>query len=206
MLVHRQVLLLLKGHPGSGKSTLARLLAQRLHWTLVDKDDARDCFTTLEGTVGKDELNALSYSVMWRIVDTQLSCSNCVIVDCPLARWQLYNVGLQLARKHMARVLVVECETLDQEVWKMRLEARGERDAATSCSHKPCSWEELQLLLKGYKGCDAWTGLPDQAPEHHLRLDTSSTPPADLTALVVDRLRTLVSETSLQGYELGRGL
>lgn len=99
MNMETPMLLLMKGHPGSGKSTLARLLAKRLRWALVDKDDARDCLGALKAAVGREELNTLSYTIMWRVADTQLACGNSVIVDCPLARRQLYEAGLRIAQQ-----------------------------------------------------------------------------------------------------------
>ena len=45
----------------------------------------------------QEELNALSYEVMWRYIEKQLLCGLSVIVDCPLAREALFAKGRQLA-------------------------------------------------------------------------------------------------------------
>ena len=44
----KPVLILMKGHPGSGKSTVARCLSELTHICIIDKDDARDCLTSLQ--------------------------------------------------------------------------------------------------------------------------------------------------------------
>ena len=51
VLSDAKILILFKGHPGVGKSSLARALAVRLRCPIIDKDDARDCLSTLSGTV-----------------------------------------------------------------------------------------------------------------------------------------------------------
>ena len=169
-------MILMKGHPGSGKTSIARCLSELMRMPLIDKDDARDCLTSLQGinTPGKvrksptepstdwlvgiapahldvsDEkisithlynngaitllktliidcfweklifytarlgsqvdLNVLSYEIMWRYAETQLLCRNSVIVDCPLARKELFQQGKHLASQacfcsHVSRSL-----------------------------------------------------------------------------------------------------
>lgn len=96
------VLLLLKGHPGSGKSTLAKLIASDRHFTLSDKDDARDCLKAAEDATGPArswDLNALSYNIMFTVAATQLSCGLSVVVDCPLSKVELYYQALDVAKK-----------------------------------------------------------------------------------------------------------
>lgn len=45
----------------------------------------------------KADANALSYEIMWRYAQTQMNCGLSVIVDCPLAREELYQKGAALA-------------------------------------------------------------------------------------------------------------
>ena len=103
-------LLLLKGHPGTGKSSLAEGLARLLHWPLVDKDDARDCFEGEAGlrSVPQSVLNTLAYRVMFRTAARQLKVGNSVVVDCPLSRKSLYADAQTLA----AEVLAGWCRSL----------------------------------------------------------------------------------------------
>lgn len=97
------VLLLMKGHPGSGKSTVALEIARRCCWPLVDKDDARDPLELLaDRRVALSEaavkaLNEASYDIMFRVTARQLLCGLSTVVDCPLARPQLYVLAKALA-------------------------------------------------------------------------------------------------------------
>ncbi len=44
-------------------------------------------------------LNTCSYDAMWRVAGRQLSGGNSVVVDCPLARRQLYDDGCRTAAR-----------------------------------------------------------------------------------------------------------
>lgn len=120
-----QMLILMKGHPGVGKSSIAMCMATLLHVPLIDKDDARDSFSSLCQTAEvsacshqdylspsrmhacklglsvpmQEDLNVLSYEIMWRYAEKQLQCGLDVVVDCPLARRELYMKGRQLVNQ-----------------------------------------------------------------------------------------------------------
>ncbi len=44
-------------------------------------------------------MNALSYGIMWRYAQTQLLCRNSVIIDCPLARIELFEEAKCMAEQ-----------------------------------------------------------------------------------------------------------
>ncbi|CAL8462919.1 g2453 [Coccomyxa elongata] len=181
----------MKGHPGSGKTSIARCLSEQMHIPLIDKDDARDCLTCFQSIdiAEKVDLNALSYKIMWRYAKTQLLCRNSVIVDCPLARKELFQQGIYLASQTSAAVVIVECIAADVAVWQSRLEARALSDSDVSCQHKPSSWEDLQALIKRYNGSERWSVDGTTQIEHYIHLDTTTGKcPAEIASGVIEAL------------------
>lgn len=93
------ILILLKGQPGSGKSTLGSHLAGALQLALLDKDDARDAFQAIISEYPQINWNQLSYDVLFNMTESQLRCGMSCIVDCPLARRELFDRASELAEK-----------------------------------------------------------------------------------------------------------
>lgn len=147
-----RVVVAMKGHPGSGKSTAAHAIAAALRCPLLDKDDVRDCTLRLERAAAGDSgmLNELSYAVLWRVAERQLRLGLSVVVDSPLSRRAHLD---ELARLPAALVVVVECRPGDEDEWRRRLEERGDSLADGDGWHKPKTWDELERLVEGYRGC-----------------------------------------------------
>ncbi|XP_024371736.1 uncharacterized protein [Physcomitrium patens] len=135
----RPLLVAMKGHPGCGKTTVSRAIAKALHCPVVDKDDIRDCSMDLECpcvmsctcesktfNFTSHKLNTLSYVVMWRVTETQLELGLDVVVDCPLERPGLFDKAVALSEKFGATLVIVECYSGDNQIWKERLESRAE--------------------------------------------------------------------------------
>ncbi|KAK9907464.1 hypothetical protein WJX75_004136 [Coccomyxa subellipsoidea] len=162
-----------------------------MHICIIDKDDARDCLTSLQTptTTAQVDLNALSYEIMWRYAKTQLLCRNSVIVDCPLARRELFQQGRCLAAQASAVVVVVECIASNAAVWQARLEARASVEAETEKGHKPNSWADLRALLERYNGCDRWSTDGTSEIEHYIQVDTTTgQSQPEITAGLIDAL------------------
>ena len=107
-------------------------------------------------------LNDLSYDIMFRVAASQLSCGLSVIVDCPLARRELYERASALAAPQGAAVVVVECVPASEEAWREAIDTRVANAAlepglAAAARHKPRSWEALQQLVRAYGGASEWT-------------------------------------------------
>jgi predicted kinase len=120
-------------------------------------------------------LNDLSYDIMFRVAASQLSCGLSVIVDCPLARRELYERAAALARPSSAAVVVVECLPASEEAWREALDTRvanaalepaapGGAARPGSARHKPRSWEALQQLVRAYGDASEWTRSPAPCP------------------------------------------
>lgn len=79
-----------------------RAVCRHLGWSLIDKDDARDCLQQqlqpqlLEGGL---DANQLSYALMFSFCNTQLSLGLSTALDCPFARVSLYQQAVALAQK-----------------------------------------------------------------------------------------------------------
>lgn len=54
---------------------------------------------TQPGCPEEGQANALSYNIMLRTAQTQLQCGLSVVVDCPLARIELYQQAAEIASK-----------------------------------------------------------------------------------------------------------
>ncbi len=91
-------------------------------------------------------LNTLSYDVMWKVVETQLQVGLSVIVDCPLARPDLFKTACCLADRYGCRIMVVECRSGDENEWKLRLEARARAMAAALMANEDDDAEEELLM------------------------------------------------------------
>lgn len=189
----RPLLVMLKGHPGTGKTSVGRCLSQMTGWPLLDKDDSRGPLSALSDTRPDAALNAMAYDIMFQCTATQLQCRNSCIVDCPLARKELWCKACELAEQHGADVVLVELQPPPDEMWKARLDARHSRMGDnTMDSHKP-SWEKLRTLLNGYEDCFLWSSAPHVAPRMVLPPDLL---PPQAAAQVLDWLDNLPEATS----------
>jgi len=148
----------MKGHPATGKSAVAEMLARRLGWPLIDKDDAKDHI------LGLPEDNRRAYHIMWAVAGTQLRLGLNAIAVSPLAYPAEYASARRLAERYGARLLVVET-VLAEAIWRRRLDARRPSDS----THKISGWEAMQAMLRQYDGCWQYP----IAPAHHLIVDTS---------------------------------
>ena len=56
------------------------------------------CILQLLGVL-QANLNSLSYAIMWKYAERQMAVGRAIIVDCPLARRELFDTGNALATK-----------------------------------------------------------------------------------------------------------
>ncbi|GIM10560.1 hypothetical protein Vretimale_14214, partial [Volvox reticuliferus] len=72
------------------------------------------------------------------------------------------------------KIVVVEVECGDEALWRRRLEARGDCDRGTDREHKPCSWGELQEIIRRYGSSWTWSTNGSTALPYHIRVCTAS--------------------------------
>ena len=154
------LLVLMRGLPGSGKSTVARELGRRLGWPVIDKDDVKDLLDGHATGAGW-----LSYRVMLNIARSQLALGLSVICDSPLTFASVYAEAEQVAAEWRARLMVIGCECLDNELLRARIEGRS---GSGLPSHHQTSWAGWQAALPGWQEAMAY---PIAAPL--LTLDTA---------------------------------
>ena len=51
-------------------------------------------------------LNSLSYAIMWRYAERQMAIGTPIIVDCPLARRELFDQGRAIAAKVLYPIIM----------------------------------------------------------------------------------------------------
>ena len=130
---------------------------------------------------------------------TQLACGLSVVVDCPLARLELFERAAALAAHHGASVAVVECRCSDEAAWRARLERRAVQDSGSCRAHRPGSWEKLQSVVEGYQGCCGWSTDGSVTLPCHICVDTAGA----LSAEAVSELAREVVLPVLAGLGLG---
>ncbi|KAK7276732.1 hypothetical protein RIF29_17877 [Crotalaria pallida] len=168
----------MKGHPGCGKSTLARSIASALKIPLIDKDDIKDSIVPLQHQLTSlpDSLvNDLSLHATWQIASTQLGLGLSVLVDSTLSRKFHFDRLLCLAASTSARLIIIECKSLDNDVWRRRLEHRD------IDGRKPATWQELGKLLEEYGGCTEY----DVGDVPKMVVDMTATVPLEHTCSAV---------------------
>ncbi|KAK9868173.1 hypothetical protein WJX84_010486 [Apatococcus fuscideae] len=127
---------------------------------------------------------------MFRTAARQLKVGNSVVVDCPLSRKSLYADAQTLAAEYNADLAIVECVTLEKDIWQARLAARS-RSGSSDRAHKPADWETVQNLIAGYQGACNWTSDGSCKLSKHVVIDTSRGSAMELAASVAIRIGLL---------------
>mmetsp|Transcript_19958 Transcript_19958/g.55481 ORF Transcript_19958/g.55481 Transcript_19958/m.55481 type:complete len:246 (+) Transcript_19958:2-739(+) len=176
-------LLLAKGLPGQGKSSLCRAVGKALRWPVLDKDDIRGAL--LDSGMPPDAANQAAYTVLERLVDTQLRMGVSVIVDSPLSCQDTFLSLRDVAEKHGAHVEVVEVQLPDVAEWERRLgQRRGQPEW-----RRTSSLQQVGALLDKYGGCHHWSErLGEREGLRRVLVDTSQ-PASEGAQQVIDWLR-----------------
>lgn len=106
-------LTLMAGLPGVGKTTLARMLADDLHWKVIDKDGRIEKLL-LEGEKDENEASRQAYNESFNAVRESLQSNHSVILDTATLHSFILEEGRNVASKMHVQLkvifLVAECE------------------------------------------------------------------------------------------------
>jgi aminoglycoside phosphotransferase family enzyme/predicted kinase len=149
-------LLVVSGLSGTGKSTLAEAIRQRTGFAHINTDLVRKRLAGIEPRArlsGKEaeqlyapEMSARTYATMYAEASAVLESGRAAIIDGTFQRRQDRDEARQLAARHGAPILIVECECDADEVhrrlthrqqvgesasdadWQIYLQQRGNRE------------------------------------------------------------------------------
>jgi predicted kinase len=116
-------LIVISGLPGSGKSAVAEGLAVALAVPLFAVDPIESAIIE-SGLQRSFETGLAAYLVAETLAGEQLKCGLSAIIDAVSAVQEARDMWHNLARKHYARLIVIEC-VLERELHRARIESRS---------------------------------------------------------------------------------
>ena len=151
--------IIISGLPGAGKSTVAEGLAEKLAVPIFSVDPIESSIIS-SGIPRSFETGLAAYIVAETLAGEQLKCGLSVIIDSVSAVQEARDMWHDLARKHQATLIVIEC-VLDLELHRQRIESRIRNMHGIA----EVTWEDVENRRKEY--------LPWK--EERLVLDTAHT-------------------------------
>ena len=145
----------LSGLPGAGKSAVADGLARALGLAGFSVDPVESAIVA-SGIERSFETGLAAYVVVEALADRSLGNGLDAIVDAVNSVEEARNMWRELAQKHRATLVIIECTVTDEAVHQARLAGRKRGLAIPEPS-----WEEVQRRRV------EWTPWP----EPHLALD-----------------------------------
>jgi predicted kinase len=143
-------LVVVGGLPGTGKSTIAARAAQLIHGTLIAKDVVE---ATLWRSGIRSEANSgwAGYELLSSLGDAQLRVGGSAVLDSVAAYNRIREGWHELARRHGAALLEVECVCSDERIHRSRIEGR---DRGIPGWYE-LTWQEVEDARSRY---EPWAG------------------------------------------------
>lgn len=152
--MNRKKVIIVSGLPGSGKSTVAEGLAECLRFPVFSVDPIESSILK-SGLSRGFETGLAAYLVAETLAEEQLKRGLSIIVDavCPVK--EAREMWRNLANKHDARLIVIEC-ILNKDLHRKRLESRARNlhgiaevtwQEVESRRNEYQKWEEERLIL-----------------------------------------------------------
>jgi predicted kinase len=149
------VLIVLSGMPGTGKSGIADGIGRALRLPVLSVDPIESAMLRA-GLTRSFETGLAAYVVAEAVADRNLAAGSDVVIDAVNSVEPARDMWRALARKHGARLLVIECVLSDGASHRARLAGRDRGLALPEPS-----WEDVDRRRA------EWTAWP----EPHLTLD-----------------------------------
>jgi predicted kinase len=167
-------LITVSGLPGSGKSTLAESLAEALALPIFSVDPIEASILS-SGLPRSFETGLAAYLVAETLAAEQFKCGLSVIIDAVNSVQEARDMWSNLARKHDATWIIVEC-ALNKDTHRQRIEARVRNMRGIP----EVTWEDVEQRRQEY--------LPWQ--EERLVIDTAQ-PHAESVRKVLEYIETI---------------
>ena len=116
-------LVIVGGLPGTGKSTIAAHAARMIHGALIAKDVVEA--TLWRSGIGRDANSGWAgYELLSSLADAQLRAGGSAVLDSVAAYQRLRQGWREIASRHGATVLEVECVCSNESTHRSRIEGR----------------------------------------------------------------------------------
>ena len=121
-MTNKPHVILFRGFPGVGKSHYSSLAAEKFNLAIFRKDDIYDLIFDDVGT--HQRRNEISYSIIYRQIDTNLKARTSIIVDYPFKEHKYLNQLSEFIKERNGILKSILCTCSDRELWKNRFENR----------------------------------------------------------------------------------
>ena len=196
-------------HPGVDWNELS----YGVMWRHVDTQLACGLSLVVDCPMARRSLFDAAASLAARVRRRRVRCGvpHHVCGSCPsLARQRGCGNRLLATRppllQHGAQLALVELEPRDAQLWRQRVEQRGQLDRGTEHEHKPGSWADVQAVLARNGGSEDWSAAADVHVAARCRLDSTASNTEQMMHRVLDVLQQRPgSTTSCTQCQQGRG-
>ena len=133
--------ILFRGLPGVGKTYLSTLISEENKYAIIRKDDVYDIIYSYLKT--HEERNEVCYSLINKLINTNLKVGVDLIIDCPFREHEDLDVLAEFIKIRNGVFKPILCECRSAELWKKRFNSRD-----LSPNNLIRSYEELKTYYK----------------------------------------------------------
>lgn len=149
------LLLIISGHPCTGKTTLGRRLAADLHLPFLHKDGIKERLFDTLGTKDREwsrTLGQATYSLLFYMVEVQLTAGKSVIVESNFAPQQGTQEFRALQARHTFSTFQLQC-LASGPVLLERFKCRSASNERHSGHQDHLNYDEMESrFMAGYEG------------------------------------------------------